>query len=628
MFTEVLVQGSGFDRTYEMKCRGSRPRPVPMKLAAILHIDESNSPGIDRMLAAQALRGSSGHRILDVLSGRMGFTSTGTPAQRPLFFRSDCGNLLLVSGTPFVQGSEDLDQMLRRACLNETRDAASILSSLEGAFAALFWDQRARRLTVVTDILGLQPIYIAAKDGAILLATELKGIAAGLGKVEMDPAGWGAFLSMGHTLGETAMLASVRRVPAASIITWDAGSHTSEERRYWRWPENGCVAPPDTGALVAALTREVAAIARHHVPGTVLLSGGFDSRLILCILRRLGLRPSALAVSHPGERLDADGRFASGIAAALNVPLEFRTPTPGFYGTRAYLDYLAMNEVANPSLNLFIASVSQFIRPELGAVWEGVAPGYTLAFPRIPKPTLECYVAHRCQPPTATIWRSAAMVFRRAHEMRNAFDQQLASDMAGCVPGDASLLEFEARHQMRNRMGHNPLKVYANDVLCFTPGVSREFWSLAARIPYAAKWNFRLYFEIFRDHFPEGLQVPFCSMGQLWTDRFRSDPLYHWSKLFPPPGAAQAARLLKRLGLRQKVPLLLNRVIACIDPEHPDLNRGEVLKLQRGADQNAVSAAARPLLFYWQVWRWLMEGRFPEMRASLFPEPAAAEAAQ
>jgi hypothetical protein len=182
---------------------------------------------------------------------------------------------------------------------------------------------------------------------------------------------------------------------------------------------------------------------------------------------------------------------------------------------------------------------------------------------------------------------------------------------------------------MRNRMGHNPLKVYGNDVLCFTPGVSRDFWSLAARIPYAAKWNFRLYFEIFRDHFPEGLQVPFCSMGQLWTDRFRSDPLYHWAKLFPPPGAARAARLLKRLGLRQKVPLLLNRVIACIDPEHPDLNLGEVLELQRGdAQNNAVSAAARPLLFYWQVWRWLMEGRFPEMRASLFPEPAMAEAGQ
>ena len=77
---------------------------------------------------------------------------------------------------------------------------------------------------------------------------------------------------------------------------------------------------------------------------------------------------------------------------------------------------------------------------------------------------------------------------------------------------------------MRNRMGHNPLKVYANDVLCFTPGLTREFWTTAAAIPYSEKWDFNLYFRLFREQFPEALRTPFCSAGRLWSDRLRLDP--------------------------------------------------------------------------------------------------------
>ena len=109
--------------------------------------------------------------------------------------------------------------------------------------------------------------------------------------------------------------------------------------------------------------------------------------------------------------------------------------------------------------------------------------------------------------------------------MRYAFERELAAEVKACPPGDAGLLAFEVRNQMRNRMGHNPLKVYTNEVACFTPGVSRDFWTLAAGIPYSRKWNFRLYFEIFRNHFPEALSTPFCSMGESpRTGRRPSDP--------------------------------------------------------------------------------------------------------
>jgi hypothetical protein len=495
------------------------------------------------------------------------------------------------------------------------------LTQLDGAFAAIYWDARTGSVTAVSDWLGLQPFYMACEGGRVLLASELKGIAAALRQLETDAAGWGAFVAMGHCLADTTMLAGVRRFPAASIVTWDAAGRKVAERRYWEWPA------PDGGAahsgdIVRILEKETAAYARHRAPGTVLLSGGFDSRLLLCILRRLGYEPRALTVPHPGERLDADGRFARSVADTLGVACDSRPASARFFQSGEYLDYLAMQEVSNPAVGLFIAQVSSMIRTELGAVWEGVAPGYALAFPRIRRPDLQSYLRARCQTKSSPAQAAARTIFRDADEMRREFELLLAAEAKECADGDAGLLRFEARHQMRHRMGHNPLKVYSNHVPCFTPGTSREFWSAAASIPYAAKWNFRFYFDLFREQFPQALRVPFCSMGQLWSDRLRGDPFYHAAHLFPPPGAYGAAALLRRAGIGGGTPAIVRRVLALVEPGHPNLRCDEVARLSRTEGGGECVRQARRLLFHWQIWRWVLEGRLDAMRPAIVGDPA------
>jgi hypothetical protein len=217
---------------------------------------------------------------------------------------------------------------------------------------------------------------------------------------------------------------------------------------------------------------------------------------------------------------------------------------------------------------------------------------------------------------------AAELVFRDAREMRREFELVLAAEAKECDDGDAGLLRFEARHQMRHRMGHNPLKVYSNQVPCFTPGTSRDFWTAAASIPYAAKWNFRFYFDLFREHFPEALRVPFCSMGQLWSDRLRWDPWYQAVRLFPPPGTQIAAGLLRRAGFGCGTPALVRRVLELIEAGHPNLRGDEVERLRRTDGGGERARQARRLLFHWQVWRWVMEGRLNAMRTAILGEPA------
>jgi hypothetical protein len=571
------------------------------------------------MLRAQRLRAWQEPRLLRRGPASIGYcaASPRASAYRAAVREHEDGSLLLVSGVP-ISMNGTLESVLD--AVSESHDCEP-LTRLDGAFAAIYWDARSGLVTAVSDWLGLQPFYVACEGGRVLLASELKGIAAALQQFEIDPAGWGAFVAMGHCLADTTMLAGVRRFPAASIVTWDAEGRKIAERRYWEWQSSGG-GRAGTADIVRILERETAAYARYHAPGTVLLSGGFDSRLLLCILRGLGYEPRTLSVPHPGERLDADGRFARSVAETLGLACDSRPASFGFFQSGEYLDYLAMQEVSNPAVGLFIAQVSAAIRTDLGAVWEGVAPGYALAFPRIRRPDLQLYLRERCQSGSSVVQEAARMVFRDADEMRREFELLLAAEAKRCADGDAGLLRFEAQHQMRHRMGHNPLKVYSNHVPCFTPGTSREFWTAAASVPYAAKWNFRFYFDLFREHFPQALRVPFCSMGQLWSDRPRFDPFYHAARLFPPPGAKSAAAVLRRAGIGCSTPTIVRRVLALVEPGHPNLCCDEVARLRHTEGGGERTRQARRLLFHWQVWRWVLEGRLDAMRPAIIGEPA------
>jgi hypothetical protein len=58
-------------------------------------------------------------------------------------------------------------------------------------------------------------------------------------------------------------------------------------------------------------------------------------------------------------------------------------------------------------------------------------------------------------------------------------------------------------------------------------------------------------------------------------------------------------------------------VVSLIEPEHPDLHRDAVARLQDGGERSETDREARRLLFHWQVWRWTMEGRLDSMRPAL-----------
>jgi hypothetical protein len=171
-------------------------------------------------------------------------------------------------------------------------------------------------------------------------------------------------------------------------------------------------------------------------------------------------------------------------------------------------------------------------------------------------------------------------------------------------------------------------------VLPFTPGLSKEIWNLAGKIPLSVTSGMKLYMQVFKEHLPEAMTVPICSGGklmsansfapELWLQARRNEfgrwSRYHWQRL---PSLPVIGPVLEKSGLvslaEREHNVLFDAVVQMISPDHPDLNADAVRRLQRAQPPfDWETRLGRRFLFYWQVWRWVMKGRLTTWNAETF----------
>jgi len=552
-------------------------------------------------------------------------SSEATEGNVPLLRREAEGNLLVVTGVPIAL-TGDLDNRLEQIVDSNYEDAGRLLSELEGVFAGVFWDQSAGKLVVVTDILGMQPLYMARPEDALLLSTEVKGLAAsGLVDIEPEPASWGSLLMFGHSLENNTSLKNAKLVDAGAVTVFCPMTRQIKKREYWRWPQ---LQPQlrfediDIAGIVDILEREIKAYLVHQQPGTVLMSGGLDNRLILGLLDKMGIKVSGIVLNHEDEHFGIDGVYAAKVARRLGVPLERYPNDENYFSSSHYFDYLEMNEAATTSLYVFISQVSRFLHTSQKAFWEGVFPGAVLTQLA---DRMDIYLSLKTNLVDENVWKAVNSVFagELAGQVRASFEEQHEKEMRRYDrenDGGFGKLEFTTREPTRHRYGPNPFKVFANRLLPFTPGSSKAFWDTAAAIPQVHKVDFKLYRAIYESCLPEMLDVPFCSGGHLlpgtrfslWhsvlsrTEKLRNRRSFRrlTNKIFPK-SAFNPSRFIKM-------------VISQINPEHHNLNAEGVRRIQKSVDagtQNQFYEVS--LLFYWQVWRWIMEGKIRQVREEM-----------
>ncbi|SEA58200.1 asparagine synthase-related protein [Alkalimonas amylolytica] len=502
------------------------------------------------------------------------------------------GNALLVLGTP-LPAIEKVPE--------SWQEAARILPQREGVFAAIFWDASASKLVVCSDILGLQPLYWQRSSSEVVFADCTRAFDGA-----HNPAGWGAFLALGYTFGPDTLTKGVSRVPAATVMVVEPDPVTVQSYSYWEF--NYQRNSGTTEEVVETLEESVdlALRACPDQPHTLLLSGGYDSRLIAFLLEKRNVPLKAIIVSHADENLDLDGRSALAVARHLNIPYTLEVPDHAFFSSQAYLDYLEVSETLVPSLSLFISQVAQFV--DASVLWEGLLPGKTL---KASEDDFAEFQATKIKWHGHAIWRHAEMVFGKEHatEMWHAFESTWLKEKAKYSNDSDGTALFNYAHRTRNRYGLNPFKVFQQKSMVCMPGMSRDYLLATMAVDPLRKRGNAFYQEVYQQVAPAALKFPVVhgSKPHLLHSKRVTDHLFM--------GRLKAYNFLQKHPKLMKLFLLnpsQNKPLPSRYLTQPQLWQQQdavvrpdfLAKLQKG---EPVPEQAVQLLFYWRVWQWLRQ---------------------
>jgi asparagine synthase (glutamine-hydrolysing) len=195
------------------------------------------------------------------------------------------------------------------------------LHELRGEFALVLWDGRARRLLAARDRFGIKPLLHARHGDRLLIASEVKALAAAGLRLRWDE---DALLDHLHVAlaPDRTVFAGVHQVPPGSYLLAD--DQGMVVRRWWDldYPRVDELAPLEelddhVVAIAAALDDAVAVRQRADVPVASHLSGGIDSSSVTALARKRG-RIAAFTVRFTDERFD-EGAAARRTARSLGA---------------------------------------------------------------------------------------------------------------------------------------------------------------------------------------------------------------------------------------------------------------------------------------------------------------------
>lgn len=168
----------------------------------------------------------------------------------------------------------------------------SCLTKLDGMFAFAIWDTRRQVLFLARDRLGEKPLFYTTWGNGFAFGSELKAILAGRFPINegIDPVSVSNYFSFMTTPNPSSIIRSIRQLPPAHFLSYDAIQRTQRIRAYWDisdWkPEEGRSQNSYLEELKQLLGQSVTRRLVADVPVGALLSGGVDSSVVTSHMKR------------------------------------------------------------------------------------------------------------------------------------------------------------------------------------------------------------------------------------------------------------------------------------------------------------------------------------------------------
>ena len=207
-----------------------------------------------------------------------------------------------------------------------TEALQSIASRLNGFYAwALHTPDR---VIAAVDHIRSRPLFYAIKNARFYLSDDAEWIRQRVGEHTMDAVAREEFELTGYVTGPDTLFQNIKQIQAGELVvaTYEDGGLHVETARYYKFQHTEPAVVDEialSGALdsvaVASIQRLVEYAAGRQI--VVPLSGGYDSRLIVTLLKRLGYE-NILTFTYglPGNRESA---YSERVAHALGLRWHF-----------------------------------------------------------------------------------------------------------------------------------------------------------------------------------------------------------------------------------------------------------------------------------------------------------------
>lgn len=332
-----------------------------------------------------------------------------------------------------------------------------LIARLRGMFAFGLWDERARKLFLVRDRLGVKPlVYAVGRNGEIAFASTVRALRQGGFVDEIDDQAITEFLEFGYVTDNRSIYQGARKVPAATILEWSAGSPLNM-REYWTPPKvNETSAPTFAEAVEETerlLLRAVEMRLNADVPVGALLSGGVDSSLICWAIARLGGDVTAYTIGTPGDAWDetTDARATAQTLGINHRVLNLSADdAPGVAElVSAYAEPFACASA------LGMLSVSRAVKGEAKVLLTGDGgDDVFLGYPEHKHFYLAERFARRLPAPVANLWRTGGSYLPRVGPLRRAasFLNYTTGGLGAVACAHDGLPAYQQQHLLGERL--------------------------------------------------------------------------------------------------------------------------------------------------------------------------------
>ena len=388
-----------------------------------------------------------------------------------------------------------------------------------GEFALIFYDAPARTVLVANDRYGFCPLYFHVSDEGpgrtgrtLLVASECKAIRGVTGPLDYDPAAYGDFFYVGYVLGDRTLFRQVKALGPGEYLLWSIDGVV--RKRYWH-PSQVLVAH---GAEVSP--RQIhdtfdAAVARRLQPDktqTLLLSGGFDSRLILGALLAQNQRPRivTLTLDYPPGHQETE--LVRRLMRAMNLECEVRTAGVGHLDSALGLEVFHALDGMYPTFDLLCSRLYALIQPDMERIWDGLALGVGLGGHHLNGKTFRSNL-----PKLMTARNSVRPLLKKIfrpewfEQVEKEFHQGLEAELSLFSDDPDGWSRFLLVNRIRRRIAPNDFQLYARKTFPRTPGADSRFLDLVLTVPAQRRKDRGFYIDLYRDRYPEFMKVPMIS---------------------------------------------------------------------------------------------------------------------